>query len=66
MKKIYQGILFVAFMLAAIYWLGNAEGGGFFLALLGVCAIMTLMAKSGMLAKPVSKEKYQKYYGQKM
>lgn len=66
MKKIYQGILFVAFMLAAIYWLGNAEGGNFFIALLAVCAIGVLMAKSGMLAKPISKEEYYKHYGREM
>ena len=67
MKKIYNGVLFVAFMLFAIYGVGNAEaGGGFFIALLGLIAIMALMVKAGMLDKPVSKEKYNEYYGRKM
>ena len=65
MKKIYQGFLFVAFLLVAIYGVGSAEpnGGSFFLALLGLFAIMGLMAKSGMIDKPISKEEYRERYG---
>jgi len=29
-------------------------------------AVMGLMAKSGMMAKPVSKEEYERIYGKKM
>lgn len=60
--KVYRGILFVAFMLVAIYGCGNAEGGNFFLALLGLIAIMALMVKAGMIEKPISKEEYDKRY----
>ena len=63
MKKIYNGVLFVAFMLFAIYGVGNAEaGGGFFIALLGLIAIMVLMVKAGMIERPISKEEYDKRY----
>lgn len=68
MKKIYQGFLFVAMMLVAIYGVGDQEptSGGFVLALLGMFAVMGLMAKSGMMAKPVSKEEYERIYNKKM
>lgn len=63
MRKIYNGILFVAFLLFAIYGVGNAEAGGnWFIAMLGLIAIMALMVKAGMLAKPISKEDYEKRY----
>ena len=64
MKKIYNGLLFVAFLLVAIYWVGAVEaGGGLFTALLALAAIAALMAKAGMLAKPIDKEKYERIYG---
>lgn len=64
MKKIYRGVLLVAFMLVAIYGIGTAEAGGsFFIAIMGVLAIAALMAKAGMVAKPLSKERYEQIYG---
>jgi ABC-type transport system involved in cytochrome c biogenesis permease subunit len=64
MKKIYQGILFVAFLLVAIYGVGGSEGGSFVVTFFVLLGIMALMAGSGMIAKPVSKEEYDKYYGE--
>lgn len=58
MKKIYQGFLFVAMMLVAIYGIGNAEGGNFFAAMCIEAVIMGLMVKSGMIELPASKEEY--------
>lgn len=69
MKKIYQGILFVAFLAVAIYGVGGQEpnnGGGFTLALCGLFVIMGLMAGSGMIAKPVSKKEYERIYNKKV
>lgn len=62
MKKIYQGILFVAFMLVAIYGVGGCEGSNMAVAFFALLAIAGLMAGAGMLAKPISKEDYDKYY----
>lgn len=58
MKKIYQGFLFVAMMLVAIYGIGNAEGGNLFVAMCIEAVIMALMVKSGMIELPASKEGY--------
>lgn len=58
MKKIYQGVLFVAMMLVAIYGIGNAEGGSFFIAMCIEAVIIALMVKSGMIELPASKEEY--------
>lgn len=58
MKKIYQGVLFVAMMVVAIYGIGNAEGGNFFVAMCIEAVIMGLMVKSGMIELPASKEEY--------
>lgn len=67
MKKIWRGILLVAFMLVAIYGCGTAEGGGnLVVAFFVLVAIAGLMAKAGMIEKPVSKDEYHKYYGEKM
>lgn len=66
MKKIYQGVLFVAFMLIAIYGFGGSEGANLIVAFSALMAVAVLMAKSGMLAKPVSKEEYKKYYDHQM
>lgn len=63
MKKIYRGILFVAFMLVAIYGCGGTEGGNLAVAFFVLVAVAGLMAAAGMIEKPVSKEKYKKYYG---
>ena len=63
MKKFYQGTLFVALMLAAIYGCGTAEeGGSLFVWFLAMLAIAALMYKADMFAKPISKEKYDKIY----
>ena len=64
MKKIYKGILFVAFMLVAIYGIGSTEPteGVFFPIFLLLLAIVGLMFKAGMLDKPISKEEYDKIY----
>lgn len=66
MKKMYQGILFVAFLAVAIFGVGGSEGGSFVVAFFVLLAIVALMAKSGMMAKPISKEKYNKHYGRKV
>lgn len=63
MKKFYQGTLFVALMLVAIYGCGTAEeGGSLFVWFLGMLAIAALMYKAGMFAKPISKERYDRIY----
>lgn len=58
MKKIYQGFLFVAMIVVAIYGIGNAEGGNFFIAMCIEAVIMALMFKGGMIELPASKEEY--------
>ena len=60
--KVYRGILFVAFMLVAIYGYGNAEGGNLVVALFALLAIAGLMVGAGMIEKPISKEEYDKRY----
>jgi hypothetical protein len=62
MKKIYQGILFVAFLLVAIYGVGGSEGGNFFVAMCIEAVIIALMVKSGMIELPANKEEYYKHY----
>lgn len=62
MKKIYRGILFVALFAVAIFGVGGTEGGNSIFAIFILVAIMALMAKAGMMAKPVSKKDYYKYY----
>jgi hypothetical protein len=62
MKKIYQGFLFVAMMLVAIYGIGGSEGGNFFIAMCIEAVIIALMVKSGMIELPASKEEYYKHY----
>lgn len=58
MKTIWQGILFVAMIVVAIYGIGNAEGGNFFIAMCIEAVIMALMVKEGMIDLPVNKEEY--------
>lgn len=58
MKKIYQGFLFVAMMLVAIYGIGGSEGGNFFIAMCIEAVIIALMVKSGMIELPANKEEY--------
>lgn len=66
MKKIYQGILFVAFLILAMA-VGGSEGEGFIWSLFALIILFTLMAKSGMIARPLTKEEVEKYYyGKKM
>lgn len=60
--KVYRGILFVAFMLVAIYGYGNEEGGNLVVALFALLAIAGLMVGAGMIEKPISKEEYDKRY----
>ena len=45
-------------MVVAIYGIGNAEGGNFFVAMCIEAVIMGLMVKSGMIELPASKEEY--------
>lgn len=63
MKKIWRGILLVAFMLVAIYGIGGSDGGRLVVAVFGLAAIIALMVQAGMIEKPVSKDEYHKYYG---
>jgi hypothetical protein len=42
---------------------GGSEGEGFIWSLVALVIIFTLMAKSGMIARPLSKEKYKQIYG---
>lgn len=67
MKHLIEGTLFIAFLLVAILGTGVAEAGGsVFVTLLAIGAVVALMDKAGMLAAPVSKEEYKKFYGRKM
>ena len=50
-------------MLVAIYGCGGTEGGNLAVAFFVLVAVAGLMAAAGMIEKPVSKEKYKKYYG---
>ena len=47
MKKIYQGVLFVACLLVAIYDVGGSEGSSFVVAFFVLLGIMALMVGSG-------------------
>lgn len=62
MKHIYQGTLFVAMFIVALA-VGGSEGEGFIWSLLALVILFALMAKAGMTAKPLSKEKYEQIYG---
>ena len=64
MKKIYQGILFVAFFILAMA-IGGSEGEGFILMLGAMIGVFMLMMKSGMVARPLTKEEVEKYYYKK-
>lgn len=66
MKKMYQGVLFVALLAVAIFGVGGSEGGSFVVAFFVLLGIMALMVGAGMIEKPISKEEYEKYYGRKM
>ena len=61
MKQIYQGILFVAFLILAMA-VGGSEGEGFILMLGAMIGVFMLMIKSGMIARPLTKEEVEKYY----
>lgn len=65
MKKIYKGILFVAFMLVAICGVGGTEPTevAFFPMFLVLVAIVALMYKAGMMDEIISKDKYYEKYG---
>ena len=65
MKHIYQGMLFVAFFILAMA-IGGSEGEGFILMLGAMIGVFLLMMKSGMVARPLTKEEVEKYYGRKM
>lgn len=64
MKNIYQGFLFVAFLAVAICGVGGTEPteGVFLPIMIVLLAIVGLMYKAGMLAKPISKEEYDRIY----
>lgn len=62
MKKMYQGVLFVAFLAVAIFGVGGSEGGSFVVAFFVLLGIMALMVGAGMIEKPISKEEYDKRY----
>lgn len=64
MKKIYQGILFVAFLILAMA-VGGSEGEGFILMLGAMIGVFMLMVKAGMVARPLTKEEVDKYYYKK-
>lgn len=64
MKRIYQGILFVAFLILAMV-VGGSEGEGFVLMLGAMVGVFMLMMKSGMVARPLTKEEVEKYYYKK-
>lgn len=65
MKHIYQGILFVAFLILAMA-VGGSEGEGFILMLGAMIGVFILMIQAGMVARPLTKEEVEKYYGRKM
>ena len=64
LKQIYQGILFVAFLILAMA-VGGSEGEGFVLMLGAMIGVFMLMMKSGMIARPLTKEEVDKYYYKK-
>ena len=45
-------------MVVAIYGIGNAEGGNFFIAMCIEAVIMALMVKEGMIELPANEEEY--------
>ena len=50
LKKIYEGILLLAFFLVAMYGMGNAESGSqIFVPTLAMVALAVLMYKAGMM-----------------
>lgn len=51
LKKIYEGILLLAFFLVAMYGMGNAdEGSEVFLSASAMVAVGVLMYRSGMMS----------------
>lgn len=57
MKKFYQGVLFFAMILVALYGLGEAESGGsVFNAFFGMGVIAVLMDKAGMMDRRIFKK----------
>lgn len=50
MKKIYEGVLFIAFLLVAMYGVGGAnDGSSVFLSAFAMAVIGVLMHKAGMM-----------------
>lgn len=64
MKTLIQVLLFVAFFVAAMA-VGGSEGEGFILMLGAMVGVFALMMKSGMIARPLTKEEVEKYYYKK-
>lgn len=62
MKRLIEGVLFVAMFLAALAMGGSEEPQGIMAsgAVFGIVAV--LMWKSGMLAKPLNREEVNRYY----
>lgn len=62
MKKLIEGVLFVAMFIAALAMGGSEEPQGIMASGAVFCIVAVLMWKSGMLAKPISKERYEQCY----
>jgi hypothetical protein len=65
MKRLIEGVLFVAMFIAALAMGGSEEPQGMMVSGAVFCIVAALMWKSGMLAKPISKEKYEQCYGKR-
>jgi hypothetical protein len=65
MKRLIEGMLFVAMFIAALAMGGSEEPQGMMASGAVFSIVAALMWKSGMMAKPISKEKYEQCYGEK-
>lgn len=65
MKQLIEGVLFVAMFVAALAMGGSEEPQGMMASGAVFCIVAVLMWKSGMMAKPISKEKYEQCYNKK-
>ena len=54
MKRVYEGILLLAFLFTALYGMGNVDdGSAVFLSAFTMAAIAMLMNKAGMMDRTI-------------
>lgn len=62
MKQFIECTLFIAFLAVAVLGVGAAEtGGAMGITIIALVAIVALMMKSGMIARPLTKEEVETY-----